>query len=247
LPEGVDREVFEALKNPRVAAALSAELAKVEESRRAFATAAFQSAQLGAAAVLTAPELQGIPPEQISVALHLIEKQNPHRALEIRSQLQNVQRLYEAAQQAKAQEQQIQVQQQQARLQSYKAGQDVLFEHSLKSENPETVKQVKSEIMGIIENDYGISRDDLAQAVRTNPALHSAAFQKMMYDAAKYKLAQRTATANPARAPLPPVQKPGVSRGGYYDSDVESAKSEFLKRPTARSAAAFIASRRRSA
>jgi hypothetical protein len=245
LPEGVDREIFEALKNPKVAAALSAELSKVEESRRAFATAAFQAAQLSAAAVVSSTELSGLPPEQYAAALHLLEKQNPHRALEIRNQLQNVQRLYDASQQAKAQEQQLQAQAQQARLQGYMRSQEVLLEHSLKSENPETVKQVKSEIMGIIENEYGISREALAEAFRTNPALHSAAFQRMMFDTAKFKLAQRTA-ARSAPKPVPAVQRPGVAGSYHGDSEVESARSEFLRSPNPRNAARMIAARRRA-
>jgi hypothetical protein len=123
--------------------------------------------------------------------------------------------------------------------------QEVLLEHSLKSENPETVKQVKSEIMGIIENEYGISREALAEAFRTNPALHSAAFQRMMFDTAKFKLAQRTA-ARSAPKPVPAVQRPGVAGSYHGDSEVESARSEFLRSPNPRNAARMIAARRRA-
>ena len=54
--------------------------------------------------VASVPELQGIAPEQMNVALQLIEKQNPEKAQAIRQHLGKIEYLFNIAQQAKAEQ-----------------------------------------------------------------------------------------------------------------------------------------------
>ena len=46
--------------------------------------------------------------------------------------------------------------------------------------------------------EHGISKENLGQLYATQPILRSSVFQQMMLDAAKYRMAQRTAMSNPA-------------------------------------------------
>jgi hypothetical protein len=65
--------------------------------------------------------------------------------------------------------------------------------------------KVISKDTGALE--YGLSDNELAQLWH-NSILRSAAAQRVLADAARYRLAKRSAS-KPAARPIPPVQKPG--------------------------------------
>jgi hypothetical protein len=115
----------------------------------------------------------------------------------------------------------------------------------LAKENPETVKKIKEALLEILTLDYGISREDLAHALQTNPALRSAAFSSILLDAAKYKLAQRDVAAKVSR-PVPPVQKPGVASLHRNNDHVDAALKQFRSEPSVANAAKLLQARRNS-
>jgi hypothetical protein len=148
----------------------------------------------------------------------------------------------QAAQQAAAQ-QALVAQQTKTQLNQW----DSQFDESVKNESPEMVKRVRSEIGRLAQTHYGISQEDLANAWQTESWIHHPAVQRMMYDAAKYHLAQEAAVTNRAR-PVPRVQRPGSDGDfGYVDhSGVAEAFKAFEADSTPRKAAAALIARRQA-
>jgi hypothetical protein len=109
------------------------------------------------------------------------------------------------------------------------------------------VKQVKGEFLTVAEKNYGISRAELAHHFHTQPIMHTAAFQRMMYDATKYQLAMRGARAKAAPA-VPTVQRPGVTRAAEVrdEGGIREASDAFRRNPTPRNAAALLRAKRAS-
>jgi hypothetical protein len=127
----IDPEIAQALSNPKIRAALEAEVNAAEQSRAQYAQATRQAAQLSAAALLSfAPELNGINAENIPGALALIAKTNPARAMEIEAQYARTKALLSASQQAERAQQQIQAQRaatQQQQLRAWVAAEEAKF------------------------------------------------------------------------------------------------------------------------
>jgi len=152
-----------------------------------------------------------------------------------------VQNLYNASQSAEAAKQQLL----QQRLQQYADAEDAKFEASIANEDPELMARIKTNIVDIAEKDYGVSRRDLAEVWRNQPLMRSAPFQRMMLDAAKYRLAMRD-VASKVSKPVPPVQRPGTSqpRASGDETAVRSALAKFNSDPTPLNAAALLNARR---
>jgi hypothetical protein len=235
-------EVRRVLENhPRVREALEAELVTVEQQRRAFAEGARNAAQVSAASVLSNwPELASLSATELPHALAAIAKVDPVKATAINGALQRTQALLTASQQAEAAQRQIQAQ----NLKNWVEAEEQKFEREvLSKESPESLQKIKAMLPEIIQQDYGLSREDVANALQTNPALRSAAFQSVLLDAAKFRMAQRDVAAKVHRD-VRPVQKPGVSQPRGYDSAVDSALRSFRANPSPKSAAALLIAKR---
>jgi hypothetical protein len=102
--------------------------------------------------------------------------------------------------------QQRQKQDADAKLNEWRSSQDQEFEQSISSipeaERAKLAKEAKSALM-----EYGLSEDQIGD-LWNNSILRSAPIQRMMADAARYRLAKSN-VAKPAAKPVPPVQKPG--------------------------------------
>jgi hypothetical protein len=230
------------LQNPKVRDALQAEVAGAEAARQQYTQAATEAAELAASALYSGfPELRGLNAQQIGGALQVIAAQNPPRYEHLRAQLAQTHQLYTASVQAQAAQQQRTA----AQFQQFAAQNDAAMERFLKSEPPETVARVKQEIAAIAERDYGVGRDELTALLRSQPVMRTAAFQRMMYDAAKYRLALKSA-AERAPPAAPPVMRPGVARPPLAadDADVLDAQAAFRSNPNPKTAAAVLVAKR---
>jgi hypothetical protein len=125
------------------------------------------------------------------------------------------------------------------------AAEEAKFEKEvLSKENPATVQKIKEALPQIMQ-DYGLSREDVVHAFQTNPALRSAAFQSVLLDAARWKLAQKEAVTKVAR-PVPPVQRPGVAAPHRNNDHIETALKQFRAEPSVHNAAKLLQARRSS-
>lgn len=102
--------------------------------------------------------------------------------------------------------QQRQKQEADAKMNDWRASQDQEFEQSISSvPEPERAKLAKEARNALIE--YGLNEDQIGD-LWNNSILRSAPIQRMMADAARYRLAKSNA-ARPAVKSVPPVQRPG--------------------------------------
>src|SRR5262249_32847423 len=215
---------------PKVRAALEAEVAHVEQARQQYAQGARAAATMAAASLLASfPELANVPTDQLQTAVATIGQVNPQRAQQIMAHLERVQNLHNASQQAEAARQQIQ----QQRFQQYIEAENAKFEASIANEDPATMQRLKEATVDIAEKEYGVSRQELAALWRSQPLMHTAAFQRMMVDATRYHLAMRDAAAKVSK-PVPPVQRPGTAqpRASGDEAAVRSALAKFNSDPT---------------
>jgi hypothetical protein len=211
---------------------------QIEQARQAAVAHAEQARaayeQQTASAILTAeaaalapfPELQGIPREQVQAVLAHIARTNPNRHAEIRHHVANVKELaanqLQAAQflhqqQVQAQNQQVQAQEQQRAQVAQQFRQYADYHDSRVAAVP---PEVGHEVVAMAA-EHGISKQQLLDLYETNPVIRHSAFQSMMADAAKFRLAQR-ATQKAQVRPVPSVQKPGVS-----DPSQREERSEY--------------------
>jgi hypothetical protein len=239
--DGVHPDVLVALQNEHVRSALQAEINSVEQARAQFANAARDAARVSAAAVLAqAPELANIPSNEIPTALRIMAQTNPQRAAQITDALSRTQALVNASQQAQQQQQAIQAQQ----FQSWVAEQDAAFDREVTAkESPEMMRKIGENVIALAE-EYGVSKQDLTTLYHSQPLMRSAPFQRMMADAARYRMAQRE-VVNKVDRSVPPVQRPGTSqpRG---DGEVTAALNKFLSEPSVANAAKLLQARRAS-
>jgi hypothetical protein len=236
--DGVDPEIRAALENPKVRAALEAEINSVEQARQQYHNATLQAARVSAAAVLSAPELDGIPNDQIGVALQMPARTNPQRAAEISGQLARTQALWNQSQQAAAQEQAI-AQQRQAAWSKF---QDDQYDAMTKGDTPEVKTKLGKEAMAMLR-EYGATDDEIAAAWHSQGPFRSAVGQRVLRDAAAYRIAQRE-ISNKADRSAPPVQKPGVSRPHSNDDGIAAAMAAFNRSPDPKTAAALLTAKR---
>jgi hypothetical protein len=241
--DGVHPDVVAALQNEHVRNALSAEVQQAEQARQAYQQATLQAAQLSAASLFSfAPELANMSAQELPGALRLISQQSPERAAAINAHIQRTSNLYQASQQAAAQQQQLQNQQ----MERWAETQDQQFESTIAKENPETIRQVKNSVAEVLETEYGIDKDTLRQLYQTQPFLRQASTQRLLFDLTKAKLAERSIATKLDRS-VPPVQHHGTSsgvRGG--DDGVAAALARFNANPTPQNGAALLGARRAS-
>jgi hypothetical protein len=236
----------------RAAAELQAERQRIENEYVARANTA--AAEVSALLASMAPELQGAKNEdEIRGRLETLRMHRPDRFREVvglmeraqaatANQLRYTQEQQVAAQQAH-QQAQAQYQQQWAQ---WADQQDGHFEAAVKGESPETLRTVKDALPAVFQK-YGVDTKQIYSLYQHNDVVRSAPFQRMLFDLAKYHVAQENVRAAVQR-PVPTVNRPGVSEAQPRGEDgrFASAYNAFMGNPSpsAREGAALIAARR---
>jgi hypothetical protein len=197
------------------------------------------------ALLMDIPELQGVTPDQVPLAIQMLAKSNPQRAQVIAEKSQGLQALALQAQNAKAAEQQVD----QRRWAEWSLHQDNLFDRDIASTMPpERFKEVQAQAAKTLLN-AGLSERELIHYWQTNPLLRSAAGQAVVMKAAMWDLAlaaqAKAKTELPhkrAPAPVAQVQRPGISSAiGERDEGIRMP-GQFA---SAREAADYLSERRR--
>jgi hypothetical protein len=183
------------------------------------------------------PELAQLSAEQLPHALAAIKAVDPAKATAIETQFNRTSQLWQAARQAEAAQQQIQAQQ----VKAWAAEQDNSSVRLPARKHQQGCKRLPTMLWSWRSN-MAVSKDELIAAWQSQPILKSAAFQRMMVDAAKYRMAQKAVPEKISR-PVPPVQRPGTSQP-RDDGDVSRAMRAFNANPSPQSAAKLLMARR---
>lgn len=205
--EGLDPELAKALHHPLVTQAIEERIGEAEKTRQNYVNALAAAQQIAQMSILSQiPELIGVSPENVQTRLAQIARQDPARFSRVQALIAHTQQMF-------AQQQQEHHRSAEIARQNFKAlarSEDARLDTMLKGESKATQQAVSSEIFAAAK-ESGVEPADLVRLFNSEPLLRNATFQRMMYDAGKYRLMTKSKDAAAARA-LPPVQRPGMAR-----------------------------------
>jgi hypothetical protein len=201
--QGLTVETVRALKNPEIRAAVEQEFSRAETVRAEYSQGLQAAHDFGRAAFMAiVPELQGLSPDQIEQGMQVLAQVEPER---YRVAMETLHRVG-AIQQARVQQEQQRAQVEHQLIETWAKAENARLEQMGVKFTAENVNDVVA-----YAADFGISRQQLGDAMLAHPILRSAPIQKMMADAAKLHAMQK---APPKAIPktVPAVVKPGVVR-----------------------------------
>lgn len=204
----LDPDIQQLMQHPQVRLALEEKVGEIERARRSYVDgleAAMQVAQ--ASFVSQFPELADLAPERLPEALTQIAHQDPAKLLRIQA-------IVAASEQLRArqnEEMRRTADASRRSFQNYAKAEDARLETLLKEETTDVRQAVAQEIMASAKAS-GIEPEEMQRLFDSEPLMRNATFQRMMYDAGKYRLMMKAKAAVTAR-PMPPVQRPGMAAG----------------------------------
>lgn len=213
---GLDAVLEKALQHPQVRQAIEQQIGEAEKTRQHYLNGIAAATQIAQASFLSQfPELAAIAPENLPGALALMARQDPAKFARVQAMIASTEQLF--AQQRQESHRQAEMARQNFR--SYADSEDTRFETMMKGEAPETQHAVMNEIMAAAKAS-GIGEAELARLFNSEPLMRNAIFQRMMYDAGKYRLMMKAKAAVSAK-PVPPVQRPGMARSATERDNVD--------------------------
>jgi hypothetical protein len=243
-PGEIDPQLQAALEHPQVREALQREFQAVEHARAQYAAGLAQTTSIGVAAILSEfPELAQASQQDLPRAFAQMKASDPARAERASAAVQRVTAL--AAEHQRFQAHRIAEHQTQRATvwNHYTKNHDDQFEALAAKEvsewkDPAFRQRVTAEIYEGAK-ELGVSPEQLTAAYNSDPTMRSAAFQKMLLDAARFRMAQK-GVRNATRNPVGPVHKPGMateqSRVPYA---IQQATEEFNRDPNPKTGAAL--------
>ena len=206
-PAGLDPELEKALQNPQVRHAIEEQLVEAEKTRQVYLDGLAAATQIAQLSFLSQfPELAAVAPEHLPAALEQMSRQEPAKFARIQSIVAGTEQLF--AQQRAESNQHAELTR--LNFQNYARSEDARLETMLAAEPRATQAAVTAEILASAR-ESGVEPGELNHLFNTEPLMRNAVFQRMMYDAGKYRLLMKAKQAAAAK-PLPPVQRPGTAR-----------------------------------
>ena len=243
-----------ALQNPKVLAAVQQHVAQAEAQSNAISNYYAQAVQhnsLAATAALVSqfPELQNLTAEQIPIAIKTIAASQPERAQSMIRQIENTSRLVAESQRVQAA--QAQAYQEAARQQFERAAADAdanYNDYAKEHLSAEQSSEIREEALAMLK-DYGLREKEIAWHWQNNNLFRSFPAQRLMADAARWRISQRALASKAVRPPAPQVMHPGT--GGqratadeYQFKSLNDKVNRTTGREQIRAAAELVAARR---
>ena len=201
----LDPEIEKALQHPQVLQAIDERIGEVEKARQSYRDGLLAATQIAQASFLSQfPELAAIAPENLPAALELMSRDDPSRFARVKSLVATSEQLLARQEQ----ENRLQAELARQNFQRFAQSEDARLDGMLKNEPTATQRAVVNEIMASAKAS-GIEPAELNRLFSTEPLMRNATFQRMMYDAGKYRLMMKAKDAAVARK-VPPVQRPGT-------------------------------------
>lgn len=239
----LDQKIEEALNHPQIRQAIEDHVNSAETSRKAYADALGLAQTFARASLLeNFPDLVNLSAEQLPVALQTMAQQQPQRFQKALATLNRVASLQ--SEQAQEVERQSAVDRQ--NFNTYAKAEDLRAEEFLKSETPQARAQIENEILTMVKEYAGLEPADFVKLFQSDKTVRNAGFQRFMVEAAKYRLIQQSKKAVAERI-IPPVQRPGVSRGNSDRTAerVRQLSEKFNTKPNLKNAAEALTAMRR--
>jgi len=236
-------EVERALKLPRVKAALDQRVTEADTARETYTKQVGLANQFAAAAFTEGfPELARLPLDQMADALTAMAHREPARFDKAMATLQRVNQLQQAAAHETAQK----TAREAAEFQAYARAEDARVVEMIKGER--NMPALEAEIPSMLR-DLGVDPAEFLRLGNESKFLRSAAAQKILIDATKYRLAMKAGRPKPGAAPIPQVVRPGTraeaSRGARAASDLAALNHRLSKSGSLKDAAALLVATRK--
>jgi hypothetical protein len=216
------------LQDPRILNAVQQHVDQANAQANAAAQAynqaainAAESAIVGLA--VTYPELQGLTAAQFPTALGVIAKSNPQRAQSIVDHIGLINSTLQRGNEARVAQQQQWFVQTRKQFNSWAATQDADYEAFAQQVPAAERRAIEAEAQRMVLE--GSDPQSVAMSWQTSPELRSAKAQRLLFDAARWRLAQRGAKEKQYK-PVPNVQRPGSPADRIPDSDLHLGKLE---------------------
>jgi hypothetical protein len=203
----LDHELEKALQHPQVRHAIEEQLGEAEKIRQTYLDGLAAATQIAQVSFLSQfPDLAGVAPEDLPGTLEQLSRQDPAKFERVKAIVTATEHLF--AQQRVESSRQAELSRQ--NFEGYARSEDARFETMMKGEPRETQAAVAAEIMASAKAS-GVEPAELKRLFHSEPLMRNAVFQRMMYDAGKYRLMLKAREAATTR-PLPPVLRPGMAR-----------------------------------
>jgi hypothetical protein len=220
----LEPELEKALQHPQVLQAIEERIGEVEKARQSYLDGLLAATQMAQASFLSQfPELAAIGPESLPSALELMSRQDPAKFAQVKSLIASSEQLLAR----QANESRLQAELARQNFQRFAQSEDARLDGMLKDEPQATQRAVIAEIRASAKAS-GIEPAELNRLFNTEPLMRNATFQRMMYDAGKYRLMMKAKDAAIART-VPPVQRPGtaVTRSERERADLGTLSSRL--------------------
>jgi hypothetical protein len=205
--DGLASEIELALQHPQVRQAIEEKIGEVEKTRQDYRNGLAAATQIAQVSFVSQfPELASIAPENMPGALELMSRQDPVKFARVEALIATTEHMF--AQQAQESRHERELARQ--RFHGYASSEDARLETMLKGESKEARRAVTAEIFASAKAS-GVEPAELTMLFNSEPLMRNAVFQRMMYDAGKYRLMLKARDAATAK-PVPPVQRPGMAR-----------------------------------
>jgi hypothetical protein len=236
---GLAPELEMALQHPQVLQAIEEKIAEAEAARQSYRDGLAAATQIAQAGFISQfPEFSGFHPDHVPAALEKMSREDPAKFARVQAAVAASGELLAR----QAQEQQRQAELSRQHFQKFAAAEDARLDTMLKDE-PQSVRHaVAMEIMTVAKEN-GIGPDELNRLFHSEPVMRNSVFQRMMYDAAKYRLMIKAKDAVAAR-PLPPVLRPGVTAQGGRGADLRALNARLSSSGDLKDAVALYQARR---
>jgi hypothetical protein len=246
---GIDPALEAALQNPAVRAALEQQYVAVQQQQQAYAAAVQQNAQAALVSVASNfPELQNLTsPDQVNLVIRTIARTDRPRAEAMVRHLENTSRLVQEHNRVYAAQQQ---QQQRAHAQQFeqfsRAADNEIDAYAKKQGvSADQYREIQTEARTMLK-EYGLSDQQLQTLWATSPEFRSFPSQRMMMDAARFRLSQKSLASKQVKT-VPTVQRPGVGnleRMPESDYHLDKLNARLNQTGSVKDAAALINARR---
>ncbi len=205
--DGLDPEIEKALQHPQVAQAIEQRIGEAEKTRQSYLNGLAAATQIAQMSFLSQfPELAGVAMENMPAALQHMSRQDPQKFARVQALIANTEQVLAQQQQ----ESRRQTETARQNFMRFAKSEDARLETMLKGESKATQHAVTTEIFASAKAS-GVEPAELFKLFNSEPLMRNAVFQRMMYDAGKYRLMMKARDAAAAKS-VPPVQRPGMAR-----------------------------------
>ncbi|MCK1387377.1 hypothetical protein [Bradyrhizobium sp. 21] len=240
-PSELDPDLDKLMQHPQVRLALEEKVGEVERARRSYVDGLDTAMQMAQASFISQfPELAGMAPERLPEALAQIAHQDP-------AKLSRIQAIIAASEQLRARQNEEMRRTADALRRTfltYAKAEDARLETLLKQETRDVRQAVAQEIMASAKAS-GIEAEEMQRLFDSEPLMRNATFQRMMYDAGKYRLMMKARDAVTAKS-MPPVQRPGTAarRGEGEQHDLRTLSARLSSSGELKDAVALYQAKR---